>query len=106
MISKILLLFFINIIFISLSFAKNTSETPKSDKYIIQVGIFNSSYNANQIMKHIVYVNDEFTLVKKKKEKQYIIYFDDFKNEAQADSMAESLKSLNFNYDFYVTKEK
>lgn len=76
-----------------------------SGKYIIQVGIFNSAYNANQIIKNIIPINDDFTLVKEKQNGHFVVFFDNLKDKTSADSAAERLKALNSNINFFV-KEK
>lgn len=72
------------------------------DKYIIQVGVFESSYNASMVIKGISTTIDDFTLIKKKYGNKYIVYFDGFNNKHQADALSERLKALNEGYNFIV----
>lgn len=80
----------------------NDARKKNTNHYIIQLGVFESSYNANLIIKNISTAIDDFTLIKKKYGNKYIVYFDGFKNKDQADTMSERLKSLNNGHNFIV----
>lgn len=73
--------------------------------YIIQVGAFKSSNNANNIIKNIRASNDNFSLKKHKKGGLFIVYFDNFNSKKDADNFAIKLKSLNESLNFHVKQK-
>lgn len=102
---KIILLMTI-LIASSNTFAGERKKPINSSTYIIQIGFFKSSFNANQALKNITLADDEFSIVKNKKGTDYILFFDDLKTKNDADILAEKLKALNPNMTFFVKKKK
>lgn len=90
----------------SKNFAGERKKPISNSIYIIQIGYFKSSFNANQALQSIVLADDEFSIVKKKRGVDYVIFFDDIKTKQDADTLAEKLKALNPNMIFFVKKKK
>ena len=102
---KIVLLVAISIVS-SNTFAGERQKPINNSTYIIQIGYFKSSFNTNQVLQTIVLADDEFSIVKKKRGVDYVIFFDDIKTKTDADLLAEKLKALNPNMIFFVKKKK
>ncbi len=75
------------------------------NQYIIQVGFFKSSINANNTIKRIIPIDGEFSIIKKKIGDFYVVYFDSFKSREEADKAAIQLNSLNGNLDLLVKRK-
>lgn len=84
---------------------KNMDNRDGKNIYIIQVGAYKSSSNANNIIKNIRILGDNFTLKKHKKGKLFIVYFDGFKSKKDADNYSINLKSLNEKFNFFVKQK-
>lgn len=88
-----------------LTAVKNMDNRDGKSIYIIQVGAFKSSSNANDVIKNIRVSSDNFSLKKHKKGKLFIVYFDGFNNKRDADSFSIKLKSLNESLNFFVKQK-
>lgn len=81
---------------------KSMNNNDGRNIYVIQIGFFKSSSNANSIIRKIKPINGEFRLAKEKRGAFYVIYFDGFRDKDHADEAAARLKSLNDGMDFFV----
>lgn len=81
---------------------KSMNNVDGENAYIIQVGFFKSSANANRIINKIKPINGEFRLAKEKRGEFYVIYFDGFRGRDHADESAAQLRSLNDDMEFFV----
>lgn len=70
--------------------------------YIIQVGFFKSTLNANNVIRNITPPAGDFTVSKKKVGDFYLVYFDGFKSSTEADKAVMELQPFNDGLKFYV----
>lgn len=88
-----------------LSEIKGMSNRYEKYLYVVQVGAFTSSNNANNVIKNIRTFSDSFSLKKYKKGKLFIVHFDGFISKKDADDFATKLQSLNENLKFFVKQK-